>query len=869
MLQQKQQEKYISLDGKSLTTADLMRLGDGVYKIKLSADAEIRVTGARELIKKIISEAKASCLSWVPEQGTVGASGDLAPLAHLALGLIGEGRMWSPQTGWTDSITGLALINGTQLIASLGAEALERAAAITQQADVIAALTLETLKGTNKAFNIEIHAVRPHPGQILVAQRFRSLVHSDFFPSEITDENLYDRVQDAYTLRCCPQALDFLSIGVHELASISERRIERLCNPSLSNLPAFLVKEGGLNSGFMVAHCTAAALVSENKVLCHPASVDSLSTSAATEDHVSMGGWAARKALKVVEHVEQVLAIELLAACQALEFHRPLKTTAPLEKVYELVRSVVRSWDKDRVMSCDIVAAHQLLREEKSREQLEKSLESWRYTLERRGMKVSRSKTEYMCVNEREGSGGVRLQGEEVEKVSEFRGKLYISLDGKSLTTADLVSLGKDHYKIKLSAKAEERVIRAKDVIEKLISEKQVVYGVNTGFGKFAQTVVEEDQLKELQENLVRSTSAASCLSWVPEQGTVGASGDLAPLAHLALGLMGEGRMWSPQTGWTDAKTGLSLINGTQFIASLGAEAVERAAAITRQADVIAALTLETLKGTNKAFDIDVHAVRPHPGQILVAQRFRSLLHSDFFPSEITDEKSYRGVQDAYTLRCCPQLVFPERGITISAGNFHGEYPAKALDFLAIGVHELASISERRIERLCNPSLSNLPAFLVKEGGINTGFMVVHCTAAALVSENKVLCHPASVDSLSTSAAIEDHVSMGGWAARKALKVVEHVEQVLAIELLAACQALEFHRPLKSTAPLEKVYELVRSVVRPWDKDRVMSFDVEAAHQLLLEGKVWEAVLPYMEQYKRSEHVYLSAANCASELILF
>ncbi|XP_034169257.2 histidine ammonia-lyase [Pangasianodon hypophthalmus] len=532
----------------------------------------------------------------------------------------------------------------------------------------------------------------------------------------------------------------------------------------------------------------------------------------------------------------------------------------------------------------------------------------------------------------------------DIGKIQSKKQDEYISLDGNSLTTADLVSLGKGLYKIKLSAEAEERVIRAKDVIEKIISEKQVVYGVNTGFGKFARTVVGKDQLKELQENLIRSHSAgvgpplspertrmllalrinvlakgysgisletlhkmvaafnASCLSWVPEQGTVGASGDLAPLAHLALGLMGEGRMWSPQTGWTDATTvleghgltpislkpkeGLSLINGTQMISSLGAEAVERAEAITRQADVIAALTLETLKGTNKAFDFDVHAVRPHPGQILVAQRFRSLLHSDFFPSEITDENSYSRVQDAYTLRCCPQvhgvtndtiafvkkilntelnsatdnpLVFSERGITISGGNFHGEYPAKALDFLAIGVHELASISERRIERLCNPSLSNLPAFLVKEGGLNSGFMVAHCTAAALVSENKVLCHPASVDSLSTSAATEDHVSMGGWAARKALKVVEHVEQVLAIELLAACQALEFHRPLKTTAPLEKVYELLRSVVRPWDKDRVMSCDIKTAHQLLLEEKVWKAVLPFMDQYKEIDHQHLTS----------
>ncbi|XP_026876029.2 histidine ammonia-lyase-like isoform X7 [Electrophorus electricus] len=487
----------------------------------------------------------------------------------------------------------------------------------------------------------------------------------------------------------------------------------------------------------------------------------------------------------------------------------------------------------------------------------------------------------------------------------------YISLDGNSLTTADLVSLGKGHYKIKLSSETEECVNKARDVIEKIISE-------NAGVG--AALIPERTRmllalrintlakgysgvsLETLQKML--SAFNASCLSWVPEKGTVGASGDLAPLAHLALGLMGEGQMWSPNTGWTDARTvleghgltpislkpkeGLALINGTQMMSSLGAEAVERAEAIARQADVIAALTLEVLRGTNKAFDNDIHAVRPHAGQILVAQRFRALLHSDIFPSAIAEEKPYDRVQDAYTLRCCPQvhgvandtiafvkkilntelnsstdnpLVFAERGITISGGNFHGEYPAKALDFLSIGVHELASISERRIERMCNPSLSDLPAFLVKEGGFNSGFMIAHCTAAALVSENKVLCHPASVDSLSTSAATEDHVSMGGWAARKALRVVEHVEQVLAIELLAACQALEFFRPLGTTAPLERVYELLRTVVRPWDKDRVMSSDIEVAHKLLLEEKVWKAVLPYMEQYKDSHRDHISSVD--------
>ncbi|XP_069346542.1 histidine ammonia-lyase isoform X1 [Eulemur rufifrons] len=499
----------------------------------------------------------------------------------------------------------------------------------------------------------------------------------------------------------------------------------------------------------------------------------------------------------------------------------------------------------------------------------------------------------------------------------------YIALDGNSLTTEDLVSLGKGHYKIKLTPTAEKVVQKSREVIDSIVKEKTVVYGITTGFGKFARTVIPNNKLQELQVNLVRSHSSgvgkplspercrmllalrinvlakgysgisletlkqvmevfnASCLPYIPEKGTVGASGDLAPLSHLALGLIGEGKMWSPKSGWADAKyvlqahglkpvvlkpkEGLALINGTQMITSLGCEAVERASAIARQADIVAALTLEVLKGTTKAFDTDIHAVRPHRGQIEVAFRFRSLLDSDHHPSEIAESHRFCDrVQDAYTLRCCPQvhgvvndtiafvkniittelnsatdnpMVFARRGETISGGNFHGEYPAKALDYLAIGVHELAAISERRIERLCNPSLSELPAFLVAEGGLNSGFMIAHCTAAALVSENKALCHPSSVDSLSTSAATEDHVSMGGWAARKALRVVEHTEQVLAIELLAACQGIEFLRPLRTTTPLEKVYDLVRSVVRPWIKDRFMAPDIEAAHRLLLEQK--------------------------------
>jgi histidine ammonia-lyase len=245
-------------------------------------------------------------------------------------------------------------------------------------------------------------------------------------------------------------------------------------------------------------------------------------------------------------------------------------------------------------------------------------------------------------------------------------------------------------------------------------------------------------------------------------------------------------------------------------------------------------------------------------------------------------------VQDAYTLRCCPQvhgivndtiefvrqilnteinsatdnpMVFAETGQIISGGNFHGEYPAKAADYLAIGVHELANISERRIERLINPAYSELPAFLTNNGGLNSGFMMAHCTSAALVSENKVLCHPSSVDSLSTSAGTEDHVSMGGFAARKALQVVKNVEYVLAIELLAACQAVEFLRPLTTTAPLEQLYRLVRSVVPAWDRDRVMATDIETAVGLLREQKVWKCVEHYMDMYKVKHTVDINVSS--------
>jgi histidine ammonia-lyase len=320
------------------------------------------------------------------------------------------------------------------------------------------------------------------------------------------------------------------------------------------------------------------------------------------------------------------------------------------------------------------------------------------------------------------------------------------------------------------------------------------------------------------------------------------------------------------------AKEGLAMINGTQFISSLGAEALVRAENCVKVADIVGALSLEVLKGTPRAFDPKIHDARPHPGQILSAATVRSLLHSA--NSQNQDEQStlYQShvhcnrVQDSYTLRCIPQvhgvvhdtlkfvrsvlttelnsatdnpMIFAEHRDSISGGNFHGEYPAKVLDFLGIAVHELSSISERRIERLVNPAISGLPAFLVEHGGLNSGFMIAHCTAASLVSENKVLCHPSSVDSISTSASKEDHVSMGGFSARKALQIVENVEKVLAIELLCACQGLDFLRPLRTTKRLENVYQLVRSSgVEKWDKDRVMYTDIEIAWRLIKDGKV-------------------------------
>ncbi|PAV86161.1 hypothetical protein WR25_02649 [Diploscapter pachys] len=501
--------------------------------------------------------------------------------------------------------------------------------------------------------------------------------------------------------------------------------------------------------------------------------------------------------------------------------------------------------------------------------------------------------------------------------------KLLI-IDGNSLEPIDLVRCERGECAIQLSMEAEERVRKSRLLLEKIAADHKTVYGVTTGFGTFSNVRISPENIKKLQVNLIRSHSTgygkplspsktrmllalrinilakgysgisvenlkrmiaafnAYCVSYVPQQGTVGCSGDLCPLAHLALGLLGEGKMWSPSTGWGSAeivlkknhleplvlgpKEGLALINGTQMVTALGAYTVERANNIARQADVIAALSLDVLKGTTRAYDPDIHRIRPHAGQNLSALRLRSLLHSEANPSQIAEShRNCSKVQDAYTLRCVPQvhgivhdtiefvkgiirvemnsatdnpLVFADREEIISGGNFHGEYPAKALDYLAIAVAELAQMSERRLERLVNHDLSGLPTFLTPDGGLNSGFMTVQLCAASLVSENK-----------------EDHVSMGGFAARKALTIVEHVEAVLAMELLAACQGIEFLLPLRSTAPLHKVYKLVRQISAPLTEDRSMHGDIEAVVALLRENKVWETVLPHLETLEAMEEL--------------
>lgn len=495
-----------------------------------------------------------------------------------------------------------------------------------------------------------------------------------------------------------------------------------------------------------------------------------------------------------------------------------------------------------------------------------------------------------------------------------------IELTGGTLSLSEFAAVAAGGEHVVLTAAARERVAAARAVIERSVASGEAVYGVNTGFGNLANVRIADADLESLQERLVLSHAAGvgeplpdevvrgmlllrantlakghsgvrpllidkllallnhDLLPEVPSRGSVGASGDLAPLAHLALPLLGRGRVrrsgrFVPAgDALRDAglapvrlapREGLGLVNGTQAMSSLLALAVIEARRLVRLADLVGALATDALRGTDSAFDERIHAVRPHPGQLASARNLWHLMQG----SGIRD--SHRAgdvrVQDPYSIRCMPQvhgavrdtladverrlliemnsatdnpLVFAAAGEALSGGNFHGEPMALAADFLAIALAELASISERRTEKLTNDTFSGLPPFLVENAGLNSGFMMAHVTAAALVSENKGLAHPASVDSIPTSADKEDHVSMGMWAALKCRQVAANARQVLAIELLAAAQGVDLLRPLRSSAPLEALHATVRRVVAPWHEDREMAPDLAAAERLLAAGEI-------------------------------
>jgi histidine ammonia-lyase len=507
---------------------------------------------------------------------------------------------------------------------------------------------------------------------------------------------------------------------------------------------------------------------------------------------------------------------------------------------------------------------------------------------------------------------------------------MILTLDGDSLTLAQVASFLEGEARraparIDVAPGARARVARCRAAIEAILARGETVYGVNTGFGRLADVKIPPQDIRALQANLIRSHAAgvgaplppdlvrlamllrantlakgysgvkvetldavvaalnAGFVPFVPERGSVGASGDLAPLAHMALALMGEGdaledgrrvpaRDLLARLGLVplvpEAKEGLALVNGTQVSCAQAAKAIVLARRLLASADVLGALSLDALLGTNKAFSPRIHELRPHPGQRQSAENLSRLLEGSGY---LFSHKDCGKVQDAYSLRCMPQvhgaaregaafaativerelnaatdnpLVFPEDGAVIAGGNFHGAPIALAADVLAIALTDLASISERRVERLVNPDLSELPAFLSgADAGLNSGFMMAQVTAAALVSELKVLAHPASVDSIPTCGSREDHVSMATHASRKALETAELVGHVFAVEAMAAAQGLDLRSAtLKSSAALEAARKAIRARVPKLETDRPLAPDLALLADLVLSGDLARAV---------------------------
>ena len=495
-----------------------------------------------------------------------------------------------------------------------------------------------------------------------------------------------------------------------------------------------------------------------------------------------------------------------------------------------------------------------------------------------------------------------------------------LELNGQSLPLEQIDAVARGVLPVRLADAARLRVTESRRVVDKIIAEGRVVYGVNTGFGKLSDVRIAPEDLRRLQLNLVRShacgvgrplsepeTRALMLLranvlalgfsgarpaaidallamlerrvhAVVPEKGSVGASGDLAPLAHLALAVIGEGEAFYQgerlpgaealcraglQPLSLEAKEGLALLNGTQMMTAIGALALCRAEKLVRAADVAGAMTLEALKGTPAAFDQRIHAARPHPGQMAAAEHLRALLAD----SEIRDSHRENDprVQDAYSLRCMPQvhgatrgalahvrqileietasgtdnpLVFAAEEELISGGNFHGAPVALALDYAAIALTDLLSITERRINRLVHPDYNEgLPPFLAPNAGLSSGFMMLQVTAAALLNECRVLSHPASVDNTPTDGGKEDHVSMGVTAALKLRAIVENLEYALAIEFLAAAEGLEYRLPLRPGVGVRQAYEVIRRHAPRVAEDRTTTPDIEKLAAAIRHGE--------------------------------
>ena len=501
-----------------------------------------------------------------------------------------------------------------------------------------------------------------------------------------------------------------------------------------------------------------------------------------------------------------------------------------------------------------------------------------------------------------------------------------ISIDQPDVTIDDIAAVAREGYRVKISAETETRIAASRELVDRWVAEDRIIYGITTGFGALSHTRITGSQTRQLQRNILMSHASGvgdplpeevvraimairlhdlamgysgirietyrqlmelvnrGVCPVVPEKGSVGASGDLAPTAHLCLVLIGEGEAFyrgrrmsgrealaaaglSPLT--LESGEGLALINGTQVMAALQALTIHDAIRLAKTADIACAMTLEVLMGSDAEFDPKIHAVRPHPGQIDAAANMRRLTRNSAI---IRSHKGCSRVQDAYTLRCSPQvhgasrnaidhaagtleielnssttnpLIFTDTEEFKLGGNFHGQPLALTADYLAMAIAELANISERRVERLVNPQLSDLPAFLVVSEGLNSGFMIAQYTAAALVSENKVLAHPASVDSIPTSANKEDHVSMGTIAARKCLEILRNAEHVLAVELLCAAQAMDLLNETKHLPPGDgsrAAWQAIRRRIPFLEKDRVLSADIRVMADMVRSGELLSAV---------------------------